>query len=446
MRKITPGSTHAPGNSIAAAFAQEERSGLTYALWGRLIVLGALLVYVPTAANLERSMSYAAIIVLFMVLGVIPHLMRRWGLDWIGWTIGFTLFEVSILTYLLIVPAPFVMEFWTPQVNLRAPFFYFLGIFLVGMVLSYSPALVISTGVAAIAAWSAGVLWVVSLPESIASTAKDAINSGMTPREQIEIFLHPDYVALTIFYNQLVFLALVTLILAITVWRSRRLVRRQVLAESQRSNLSRYFSPNIVDELAGEAGGIDRVASQNAAILFADMVGFTTLSESMAPEAVVGLLRDFHGRLARTIFAHGGTLDKYMGDAVMAHFGTPRPGPDDASRALACGLDMVREIDAWNAERAAVGAPVIRIGIGIHYGTVVAGNIGDERRLEYTVLGDVVNVASRIEALTREANTPLLVSNDVIEAVRAEGTDADGGILTSVKPDRDRSSAAAPRR
>ena len=438
MRIFKLGSTHTPGDSIAAAFAQEERSGLAYAMWGRLIVLGALLVYVPTAATLERSMSYAAIIVLFMVLSVVPHLMRRWGLDWIGWTIGFTLFEVSILTYLLIVPAPFVMEFWTPQVNLRAPFFYFLGIFLVGMALSYSPALVVWTGVAAIAAWSVGVLWVVSLPESIASTAKDAINSGMTPREQIEIFLHPDYVALTIFYNQLVFLGLVTLILAIAVWRSRRLVRRQVTAESARANLSRYFSPNIVDDLASEGSGIDEVASQNVAVLFADMVGFTTLSENMTPEAVVGMLRDFHGRLARTIFAHGGTLDKYMGDAVMAHFGTPRPGPDDASRALACGLDMVREIEAWNAERAAAGEVAIKIGIGIHYGSVVAGNIGDDRRLEYTVLGDTVNVASRIEALTREANTPLLVSSDLIEAARAETGD-DDGILRSVKPDRDRS-------
>ncbi len=438
MRIFKLGSTRTPGDSIAAAFAQEERSGLAYAMWGRLMVLGALLVYVPTAATLERSMSYAAIIVLFMVLSVVPHLMRRWGLDWIGWTIGFTLFEVSILTYLLIVPAPFVMEFWTPQVNLRAPFFYFLGIFLVGMALSYSPALVVWTGVAAIAAWSVGVLWVVSLPESIASTAKDAINSGMTPREQIEIFLHPDYVALTIFYNQLVFLGLVTLILAIAVWRSRRLVRRQVTAESARANLSRYFSPNIVDELASEGSGIDRVASQNVAVLFADMVGFTTLSENMTPEAVVGMLRDFHGRLARTIFAHGGTLDKYMGDAVMAHFGTPRPGPDDASRALACGLDMVREIDTWNAERTAAGEPAIRIGIGIHYGSVVAGNIGDERRLEYTVLGDTVNVASRIEALTREANTPLLVSDDLIAAARGEAEGADNGNLSFVRRDGDR--------
>jgi len=422
---------------IAAAFAREERSGLAYAFWGRLVVLGALLFYVLATLPAERSLNYAAIIVLFMALGAVPHVMRRWELAWIGWTIGFMLLEVALLTYLLIVPPPFFAETWTPQINLRLPNFLFLGIFLVGMALSYSPSLVVWTGAVSMVAWSAGVLWVASLPDSIAGSSKDALDSGLSPEELVSGFLDPNYVALTSWYNQLVFLALVTLILAITVWRSRRLARRQVVAESARSNLSRYFSPNLVDELAGKGSGLERVSSQNAAILFGDMVGFTTLSENMPPEAVVGMLRDYHGRLAHTIFEHGGTLDKYMGDAVMAHFGTPRPGPDDASRALACGLAMVREIEAWNAERASRGEPAIRIGIGIHYGPVVAGNIGDERRLEYTVLGDTVNVASRIESLTRKTQSPLVVSDDLIKAVQAEKTGEDRLVPTSLRRDRE---------
>jgi len=424
MLMKSPAPTTSTNDPIAAAFAREEKSGLVYALWGRLVVLGVLLFYVLATLPAERSLNYAAIIVLFMALGAVPHLLRRWGMVWIGWTIGFTLLEVAILTYMLIVPPPFFLEGWTPQINLRLVNFLYLGVFLVGMVLSYSPALVVWTGAASIMAWSAGVLWVASLPGSIAASSKDALDSSLTPQEIVKTFLDPNYVALTNWYNQLVFLALVTMILAITVWRSRRLVRRQVVAESARSNLSRYFSPNLVDELAGEGGGLDRVASQNVAILFADMVGFTTLSEKMAPEAVVAMLRDFHSRLARTIFAHGGTLDKYMGDAVMAHFGTPRTGTDDASRALACGLAMVREVESWNAERASRGEPAIEIGVGIHYGPVVAGNIGDEQRLEYTVLGDTVNVASRLEGLTREVKTALLVSDDLITAARAEAENA----------------------
>ncbi len=346
MLTKSPVRTDAGDDPIAQTFAREERSGLAYTLWGRLVVLGALLVYVLAALPAGSSYRYAAIIVLFMALGVIPHVMRRRGLVWLGWTIGFMLLEVAILTYMLIVPPPFIADAWTPQINLRIPNFLYLGIFLIGMALSYSPALVVWTGAAAMVAWSAGVMWVASLPGTISLSYRESLASGKTHQEIVADFLDPNSVTWTIFYNQIVFLVLVTLILAVTVWRSRRLVRRQVVAETQRSNLSRYFSPNLVDELAGEAGGIDRATSQNAAILFADMVGFTTWSENMTPEALISMLRDFHGRLARAIFEHHGTLDKYMGDAVMAHFGTPRPGDDDASRALACGLAMVREIEA----------------------------------------------------------------------------------------------------
>jgi adenylate cyclase len=437
MLMKSPAPDAAGSDRIAAAFRREEHAGLVYALWGRLVVLSALLLYVLAVLPAERSLNYATLIVLFMALGVVPHLVRRWGFNSVVWTIAFMLLEVAILTYMLVVPPPFFPDAWTPQMNLRIPNFLFLGIFLVGMALSYSPALVIWTGVAAMVAWSAGVLWVVSLPNTIAGSSKDALDAGLTPEQIVENFLDPNYVGLTNWHNQLVFLGLVTLILAISVWRSRRLVRRQVVAESERANLSRYFSPNLVDELAGAGDGLDRVGSQNAAILFADMVGFTTLSETMTPEGVVAMLRDFHGRLARTVFDHRGTLDKYIGDAVMAHFGTPRAGTDDATRALACGLAMVRAIEAWNEERKKRGEPEIKIGVGIHYGPVVAGNIGDERRLEYTVLGDTVNVASRIEALTRQVGSPLLASDDLIAAIRGEQTETGAALLDTIRRDRD---------
>jgi adenylate cyclase len=149
------------------------------------------------------------------------------------------------------------------------------------------------------------------------------------------------------------------------------------------------------------------------------------MAETIAPERVIALLRSFHRRMCRVVFAHHGTIDKYIGDAVMATFGTPQPGPTDATNALHCGHAMLREIERWNAKRARRRAPPVRIGIGIHYGQVVAGNIGDERRLEFTVIGDVVNVASRLERLTRERNAPIVVSGDLVEAVRRDSRAAD---------------------
>ena len=408
-------------NGVAAAIAREELAGLTYMLGGRLVALGMLAIWVVLTLPLERSLAYLLAISIFALLGVLPYLLVRRGIGGTSLIAAFLLLDAAILTYILIVPPSFFAEGWTPQLNLRLPNFLYLGVFLVGMALSYSPGLVIWTGMASISAWSAGFLWVASLPGSVASTSRDALDSGMSAEKVISSFLDPGMVNLTIWYNQIAFLVLVTLILALTVWRSRQLVGRQVAAEAEHAALSRYFSPNIVRELSTNAEALARPTTQTVAVLFADMVGFTAISERLAPEALVGLLREFHGRLARIAFAHDGTVDKYIGDAIMVHFGTPRSKTDDPVRALACAAAMITEMQRWSVERMRAGEAPITIGVGVHYGDVLVGNIGDTRRLEYTVLGDTVNVASRLERLTRRTGTCLMVSDDLVRAVRVCG-------------------------
>jgi adenylate cyclase len=421
------------GNGVAAGIAREERAGLAYVFWGRLVALTMLGLWVVTTLPFERSGIYLGAIAVFALLGAIPYGLSRIG--WGGWkvTAFFLLLDVAVLTYLLIVPPPFFVPGWTAQLNLRLPNFLYLGVFLVGMALSYSPSLVIWTGIAAIVAWTTGFLWVAMLPDSIPYSSRDVLDRGLSIPGVISNFLHPKTVGLTQLYNQIVFLVLVTLILAVAVWRSRLLVRRQVASEAGRAALSRYFSPNLVNELSKSSSELDRPQVQPAAVLFADMVGFTAISEKLDPNALVGLLREFLGRLARIAFEHGGTVDKYIGDAIMVHFGTPRPQHDDPARALACAAAMIEEMGRWNAERTARGEPLVSVGIGVHYGPVLVGNIGDARRLEYTVLGDTVNVASRLERLTREAGTPLIVSDALVVAVRGCGGEA---LLDRLRPDQ----------
>lgn len=374
---------------VAAGIAREELAGLSYMFWGRLVALGMLAIWVMLTLPLERSLAYLLAISTFALLGALPYLLVRRGIGGTSVIAAFLLLDAAILTYVLIVPPPFFAEGWTPQLNLRLPNFLYLGVFLVGMALSYSPGLVVWTGT-----------------ETVISS-----------------FLDPRMVSLTIWYNQIAFLVLVTLILALTVWRSRQLVHRQAAAEAERAALSRYFSPNIVRELSTNAEALDRPTTQTVAVLFADMVGFTAISERLAPEALVGLLREFYGRLARIAFAYGGTVDKYIGDAIMVHFGTPRPKTDDPVRALACAAAMIAEMQRWSMERMKAGEVSITIGVGVHYGEVLVGNIGDTRRLEYTVLGDTVNLAGRLERLTRHTGTCLMVSDDLIRAVQACGTE-----------------------
>lgn len=412
-----------PYRDLNERFAREELSGLSYMFWGRLLVLGLLAVWVALTLPFERSGAYMMALAAFALLGAPPYLLARRGIGGTSVIAVFLLLDAAILTYILIVPPPFFAEGWTPQLNLRLPNFIYLGVFLVGMALSYSPGLVLWAGIASISAWSAGFLWVANLPDSLPSTSRDSLDGGMSAEAVISSFLDPRTISITSWYNQLVFLVLVTVILTVTVWRSRQLVRRQVAAEAEHTNLSRYFSPNIVRELSTNAEALDRPTTQPVAVLFADMVGFASISERLAPEALVGLLREFHGRLARIAFAHGGTVDKYIGDAIMVHFGTPRSTTDDPARALACAAAMVAEMQRWSVERMRAGEVPIRIGVGLHYGEALVGNIGDASRLEYTVLGDMVNVASRLERLTRHTGSSLMVSDDLIRAVHGCGAE-----------------------
>jgi adenylate cyclase len=437
MRLLQLGKSPSAENGVGEGIAHEEVAGLAYMFWGRLMALGMIAAWVALTLPFERSGLYLSVIAAFALLGAPPYLLARRGIGGTPVTAAFLLLDAAILTYILIVPPPFYVDGWTPQINLRLPNFLYLGVFLVGMALSYSPALVVWTGIASIATWSAGFLWVATLPDSVASDSRDAFEGGLSAEAVISNFLDPSRVSLTIWYNQIVFLVLVTVILALTVWRSRQLVRRQAVVEAERSALLRYFSPNIVRELATGGRALDRPAVQPAAVLFADMVGFAAISERLAPDALMGLLREFLGRLARVGFAHDGTVDKYLGDAIMMHFGTPRPQQDDPARALACAAAMIAEIQRWNAERATAGEAPIGIGIGVHYGEVLVGNIGDARRLEYTVLGDTVNVASRLERLTRETGTCLVVSDDLVRAVRGCGVEP-STLVEGLRRDQDR--------
>jgi adenylate cyclase len=201
--------------------------------------------------------------------------------------------------------------------------------------------------------------------------------------------------------------------------RLREIDRRREAAERARGNLARYFSPHFAAILAERDEPLGAVRRQNVAVLFCDIVGFTRMAEGMAPEAVVMMLRQFHNRMTAQIFACGGSVEKYIGDEIFAVFGVPEPGPDDAANALCCSLLMLDALDNWNSEREAAGEPRLAIGIGLNYGPAVLGDVGSEQSLSFTVIGDTVNTASRLQGLTRTLQTPLIAANAVVQAIEA---------------------------
>src|SRR5712691_939458 len=199
----------------------------------------------------------------------------------------------------------------------------------------------------------------------------------------------------------------------------REIERLHAAAERARSNLSRYFSPNIVEMLAAQDEPLGAVRRQTVAVLFVDIVGFTRMAEAMAPEAVVTLLRQFHERMTAQIFACGGTVEKYIGDAIFAVFGVPNSSPEDAVNALACAEMMLEALERWNGERVGDGEAPLAIGIGLNYGAGVLGDVGSEHSMSFTVIGDTVNTASRLQGLTRSLGTPPVVGGALVNAVKA---------------------------
>jgi adenylate cyclase len=184
----------------------------------------------------------------------------------------------------------------------------------------------------------------------------------------------------------------------------------------RQSRLARFFSPEVAREITAQDEAVGLGGAQTeVTVLFADIRGFTTLSEKLPPAAVVTLLNEYFAEMVDAIFAHRGMLDKFIGDAVMAVFGAPKASPTHAADALRAAAAMLDRLEGLNARRAARGEPPIKIGIGLHSGPVLLGRIGSERRMEYTAIGDAVNVASRLEGLTKERGVPLLLTRETAD-------------------------------
>jgi len=183
-----------------------------------------------------------------------------------------------------------------------------------------------------------------------------------------------------------------------------------------RDSFARYLSRDVMARVLTDAPSL-RGEHREVSILFSDLRGFTTLSEQLPPERIASHLNEYFEAMTTAIFAHHGMINDFVGDAVMAVFGAPMADADHAWHAVQSARDMDRALERLNVAWDAAGLPRLRMGIGIHTGPVFAGNVGGRDRIKYTVIGDPVNVASRVEGLNKELGTTILITEETLAAV-----------------------------
>ncbi|GGH27281.1 adenylate cyclase [Cribrihabitans marinus] len=231
-------------------------------------------------------------------------------------------------------------------------------------------------------------------------------------RETLDLFL-----SLPPNVMRLAMIALAGIVLVTAARRVRRLLLRSIRDARSRANLTRYLPAQLADDL-GEVGlaALQRGSRQEVGLLFVDIRGFTGMTQEMPPEKVSEFVSDYRRRVSAAAEKTRGIIDKFMGDAVLIVF----EGDGAARRCLDCGLMLRADIADWSKARTMRGDAPVRVGIGMHWGEVFRGVVGDANRLEYSVFGDAVNIAARLESLTREMEMDVIASRDLIATAKAE--------------------------
>lgn len=402
-----------------AALERHKREGLELAVRARLITMAVIAVFLVFLNPHWEVLFYHAILGLLSLNG---WLMRRVGQ--VGQSrpeMALIFADLAVMTAGMVVPNPLSADSLPLAMQYRFDNFIYFFVILAAGTLAFSWRTVIAIGTWTAAMWAAALAAAWWLAEPVPELT-EATRAAFAGYPDLIARLDPNAFQFNLRVQEIVVFVIVAVTLGFSARRFNRLLIDNAGLERERANLSRYFSPNVVDELSQNDEPLKQVRSQEIAVLFVDIVSFTKFAADRDPYAVIEVLRGFHSRMEHEVFRHDGTLDKYLGDGLMATFGTPTAGARDATNALECARAMIRVMDRWNDERRAAGEPEIHAGIGIHYGAAVLGDIG-VNRLEFAVIGTAVNVSSRLEALSRPHGVRLVMSDALRNRVLRESGD-----------------------
>jgi adenylate cyclase len=402
-----------------AALERHKAEGLHLAVHVRWVALALIAVLVVFINPKWEVIFHLGILASLALNGWVMLRVGRVGHSRIELALIFV--DLALMTAGMLMPNPLSADEMPLAMAFRFDNFMYFFVILAFGTLAYSWRTVLAMGVWTAGLWSIGVasIWWFAgpVPDPV-----EAAQMGVISDPRVVDFMNPYSLNIKLRLQEIAVFVIVAATLGLSVRRYNVLLINNAGLERERANLSRYFSPNVVEELSHNDEPLKQIRTHDVAVLFIDIVDFTSFAARRAPHEVIEVLRGFHARMETQVFRFGGTLDKYLGDGLMATFGTPFAGENDATRALECAQAMAAEIKKWNTERRRAGEPEICAGIGLHYGSVVLGDIG-ANRLEFAVIGNTVNVANRLEALTRKLKVRVVMSDALRNRVVEETSD-----------------------
>lgn len=300
----------------------------------------------------------------------------------------------------------------TAVFNLKAPALLFVFLFIALRALRFEARFVIVAGLTAAIGWLALIVYALS-------------GRGGPPNETTDFV---EYMTSNAFLKQaeaekLLAILLTTAVLAIAIARARHLLVRSVSEGAAAHDLARFFDPNVADRIRSAAMTIKAGEGElrDVAILTVDLRGFTRLAVDLAPDDVMKLLQDYQGRVCPLIVRNGGSIDKFLGDGILASFGAVAASTTPAADALRAADAVLDAADRWTAERRAAGQAPLAVGLAVASGRVVFGAVGDGERLEFTVIGDAVNFAAKLEKHNKDEKTRALTDARTYRLAEQQG-------------------------
>lgn len=392
------GTVELPERVQEAIRRQQERSEILIGWVQLVIVVLVATVYESTAMptgvvqeDYSFEIEVLAIYGLFCLLRLglaYARLLRPWMLY---------LSVIADMALLMGLIYSFHYKYAQPAVfYLKAPTLLYVFLFIALRALRFEARFVLFTGFVAILGWIGLVLYAIGGRGGPANPTDDFVE-----------YMTGNALLLYAEIDKMVAIVLTTIVLALAIARARYLLVRAVSEGVAARDLSRFFDPGVAARIRGASISIKVGEGElrDVAILTVDLRGFTRLSTELAPDAVMKLLQEYQGRICPLIAAHGGSIDKFLGDGILASFGAVVPSPTAAADALRAADAVIAAATQWSRERQAAGMPPLEIGLAVSSGRVVFGAVGDGERLEFTVIGDAVNFAAKLEKHNKEEHT-----------------------------------------